>query len=198
MIKRLLKKGSEQIVKGYEYYRVAIQQEMEDRIRERCKYGYAERQPLLQQQHDILGSSSSDQQSSLGPQYHHDHHHHHHHHQAPPPQSLYYQLISPPPFPQQQAPLPHQSHSIHLSHPPHHHLTPMSSTSASSINPPPPPQQLHHQIFNSPSLASSTYHHQTPPRPTPQIQLSFHLLTMSNNSNSILCTATTMAALTVH
>ena len=34
MIKRLLKKGSEQIVKQNEYYRVAIQQEIDDRLRE--------------------------------------------------------------------------------------------------------------------------------------------------------------------
>ena len=35
MIKRLLKKGSEQIVKQYEYYRVAVQQEIDTRIRQR-------------------------------------------------------------------------------------------------------------------------------------------------------------------
>ena len=34
MTKRLLKKGSEMIVKQYEYYRVAVQQELDTRIRQ--------------------------------------------------------------------------------------------------------------------------------------------------------------------
>lgn len=69
MIKRLLKKGSEQIVRGYEYYRVAIQQEMEDRLRERRHCAYTQRsssteshghypQPPYYQQHYSLSSPS--------------------------------------------------------------------------------------------------------------------------------------------
>ncbi len=188
MIKRLLKKGSEQIVKGYEYYRVAIQQEMEDRIRERCKYGYAERQPLLQQQHDILGSSSSDQQSSLGPQYHHDHHHHH---QAPPPQSLYYQLTSPLRFHNNK----HHCHTSHILHTCHILLIIISLRCPLPLPPPsilpPAPQQLHHQILNSPSLASSTYHHHHPPNST-------QFSPINNVQQQQFNFVTTMAALTVH
>lgn len=47
MIKRLLKKGSEQIVKQYEYYRVAVQQEIDTRIRQRHR---AAMQKTIQQQ----------------------------------------------------------------------------------------------------------------------------------------------------
>ena len=45
MIKRLLKKAWEQVVKQYEYYRVAIQQETEERAREQARFS---RQQQLQ------------------------------------------------------------------------------------------------------------------------------------------------------
>jgi len=51
MTKRLLKKGSEQIVKQYEYYRVAVQQELDTRIRQRNR---AAMQRAIQQQEHRL------------------------------------------------------------------------------------------------------------------------------------------------
>jgi len=50
MTKRLLKKGSEQIVKQYEYYRVAVQQELDTRIRQRNR---AAMQRAIQQEHRL-------------------------------------------------------------------------------------------------------------------------------------------------
>ena len=46
MIKRLFKKASEQVVKQYEYYRVAIQQETEERVRKQSRFTLNQQQQL--------------------------------------------------------------------------------------------------------------------------------------------------------
>ena len=59
MIKRLFKKASEQVVKQYEYYRVAIQQETEERARQQARVTQRQQQQLqamkLQQQQQQIG-----------------------------------------------------------------------------------------------------------------------------------------------
>lgn len=55
MIKRLFKKASEQVVKQYEYYRVAIQQETEERARQQARVAQRQQQQLqaIKQQQQI-------------------------------------------------------------------------------------------------------------------------------------------------
>lgn len=65
MIKRLLKKGSEQIVKQYEYYRVAVQQEIDERLRQQNQYAQ-------------LKAIKHHQQQQTHSQHSTTHHHHMH------------------------------------------------------------------------------------------------------------------------
>ena len=158
MITRLLKKGCEQIVKAYEYYRVAIQQELEDRLRERHQYACMERQHQQAQQ-QLVNSNRNQSVHSLR-QYHHGHHPPPHLHHA----TTYYQHTS--------ATSLHQPHTLHSDL---LQLTPSSTntittTTTTTLDPPPPSphspqlaplhsqlQQIHLATPPSTHLPSSYY-----------------------------------------
>ena len=134
MIKRLLKKASEQVVKQYEYYRVAIQQETEERARQQARV------TLRQQQ---LQAMKLQQQSQMSSSYQHPKSPH-----TPRLNQTFNYPAPPPPHPSSHISHPHPSQQ--QPHSSHTYGGGISVTSSGAYFDPPPsshhhePNNLHH------------------------------------------------------
>lgn len=198
MIKRLLKKDCEQIVKACEYYRVAIQQEQEDRAKERRQYEYVQMQQQQQQQlhqQAPVGTGGGDEHRQY---LQHPHHHvsspyyqqqQQQQHSSPSPSSFTSHNQSPHPSLHSDLQMPSSSSMPHL-RPGHtiHHPHPLPSSTSAVVLPISPQQKA----------APHLYHHPHPPPSPHYTQLPILHPTTSSISTSTVTPSTSASSLQKH